>query len=386
MALKVLKYKQHDLDFISFIMPFEMLNKLSKVLVYNDQTGEGYQRKPNDTHVNRIKNDFLSKLDNFYLPTSVILGADKAFISKLLTEKNDSIELSVDKINDKIFNVVDGQHRLKGLERASESLQGEKLAIINNFQFNVVCVLTNESNRSVEVDIFVDINSKSKRVSTDLAELARFNYSIKEQSLNNDIKTLSEHVSLVVARELNEKKQHSVWNNAIKFDIHADSKLGIIGVSSFRKSITGLAKAYIISEHPDLLKLEGQELIKKCFEVSVPLAEFLYKCWEYICSEKWKGCFKQSSAINDNGEIVEIKFNKNFYLQKPPGVFPVHRIIEDLFSKSKKLEKTLEEFLLLIDSSSLTSNDWKMGGRFAGFNSQSGFNKIKDQILKIQEE
>jgi DGQHR domain-containing protein len=385
MALDVLKYKQHNLEYISFVMPFKILNKVSRVLEYNDKTGEGYQRKPNETHINRIKNDIISNLQGFLLPTSIILGVDKSVIMKFLREDSDKVVLLDEKIDNTIFNIVDGQHRLKGLEKALNTLTGNDKNIINDYSFNVICVLTDETNRSVEVDIFVDINSKSKRVSTDLAELARFNYRTKEKSLTNDLKTLSEHLALIVGRMMNERNDYLLWNNAIKFDIHADSKLGVIGVSAFRKSITGLCRLYINKEHNVLLQLNDVELIEKCSEISVPITNFIYDCWSYLQSEKWNGCFKKGSSMDDYGEIVDTYFNHNFYLQKPPGVYAIHKIIEDLYAEHGSFDLTLSAFKELIKSSKLLSSDWKMGGKFSGLNSQSGFNKIKSHILNIEE-
>ena len=106
--------------------------------------------------------------------------------------ENGLISVDFDNFKDRPFRIVDGQHRILGMQKALENIhEKDEIKKLNEYPFNIITVVTDENNRSVELDIFIDINSKGKKVSTDLAELARYNYRIKEKSIENNIANIS---------------------------------------------------------------------------------------------------------------------------------------------------------------------------------------------------
>lgn len=378
------KFYQNNQEYITFVLSFVDLFKISKVQVYNDETGEGYQRKPNETHINKIKRYILDSQD-FKLPTSIILGVDKKDLEKYLTSTDDSnmFEIDFGSIDSSIFNIVDGQHRLLGLKRAMEKADDEKRLMIENFELNSVCVLTEEGSRSVELSIFVDINSKSKRVSTDLAILADFSYKIKEKNFERDINNLAGYISLIVSRDLNENKEENIWHNAIKFNIHSDTKIGIISVSAFKKSLEGIVKALLIDMDfkQVVSSLSEKGLIEFCFSKGKEFSEIIDKVWNDIVKSKWSSCFQEDKVINDTDEIVKRYYLNKYYLQRSPGVYSIHSLFEDCLKENdNQIEKAINTFEVIIKKSRLSSESWIKGGEFSGFNSQSGFNKIKESI------
>lgn len=377
------KFEQNNQAYVTFVLSFEDLFKISKVQVYNDETGEGYQRKPNEIHINKITKYILENKD-FKLPTSIILGVDKKEFEKNLVNNNDSniVEIDFDKIESKIFNIVDGQHRLLGLGRAYKKADERKKTVIKNFELNSVCVLTEEGSRSVELSIFVDINSKSKRVSTDLAILADFSYKIKEKNFEKDINYLSGYISLIVSRDLNENKNKCVWYNAIRFNIHSDTKIGIVSVSAFKNSLDGIIKYLLIKDKykEAITSLNEDELITYCFRKAEKYSSVIEKIWDNIIRNKWSSCFKEDKVINDLDEVVKKYYLDNFYLQRSPGVFSIHYLFEECLKEYEKTSVALEHFEKIIKNSKLTSASWVKGGDFSGLNSQSGFKKIKEKI------
>ncbi len=385
MNINTIKFNQNTQAYLSFVIPFKILEQISKVLVYQKDSN-GYQRQPNDLHINRIKKFILDDINEFKLPTSIILGVDSKEVKSILIDGSENTTMNLENINNKPFRIVDGQHRILGMKRAIDSLKDEnKIKILEDYPFNVVAVVTDENNRSVELDIFIDINSKGKKVSTDLAELARYNYRIKEKSIVNNLANISEHIAMKASQLLREDKG-SVWNYAIKFDIHSQSNIGIIGVSAFRKSITGLIQKYLAKKNGyGLLELDDDNLIEACNEHANIIKNFISKCWNESVRTKWSGCFIENLKQNDFENIVKVYFTKDYYIQKPLGVKSINKLIELAIAETENLDEAYDLFNKKIESSNVTSQTWKIGGIFSGLNSEGGFKKIREMISNEKE-
>ncbi|WP_315819392.1 hypothetical protein [Paraflavitalea speifideaquila] len=83
----IIRYRQNGLSYISLVLPFEVVDAISHVLIYGIDP-DGYQRKPNKIHYNKIKRDALYD-QNFRLPTSIILGVDENTIQPLVETDQD---------------------------------------------------------------------------------------------------------------------------------------------------------------------------------------------------------------------------------------------------------------------------------------------------------
>ncbi len=380
MIIEVFKFKQNRQEYLSFIIPFSKLESISKVLVYQ-QDEDGYQRKPNDIHINKIKNFIVNDINGFKLPTSIILGIDEKEVLSYIKTKENRHFLDLDKIQKTPFRIVDGQHRILGMSKALEDPKANGFEdLLKKYPFNIISVITPENSRSIELDIFIDINSKGKKVSTDLAELARYNYEVKEKKLVKDIPNISDHIAMKTSQELRENDLGGIWYYAIKFDIHSSTNLGIIGVSAFRKSITGIIQKYLSKIDHKLLQLDDQELIDKCDEYSKIIKEFISKCWSNSVKEKWPTCFKENTMIDDFDNIVKVVYSNDYYIQKPLGAKSINKIIENSVDSTNTLEEAYEHFNDVIISSNVKNETWKVGGTFSGLNSEGGFKKIREMI------
>ncbi|RZJ47892.1 MAG: DGQHR domain-containing protein, partial [Chryseobacterium sp.] len=335
---------------------------------------DGYQRKPNKIHYNKIKNYALKEIDNFVLPTSIILGADQDYITSISKTKAENItEFEID-INKKNFRIVDGQHRIAGLREAAV-----KEAAVNNFMLNVIVVVSDPKHRSVELEIFSDINSRAKRINTDLAELARYDYQIKESDVH--IEEINMHIGIKTAHFLKEQEGDNVWQNAIKFDIHSEVSIGIIGITLFTDSIKGIIDSFIKNSPFKGDIHNGQEVIDYCQLSANEIGKFLNNVWNKIIKEKWSIAFKQDIIKNDEGDLVNILYSKDYYVQKGIGVKSLNAIISQEVSKNGFGLETQENIKKIIFNSKVKIEHWKNGGSFAGFNSESGFSKIQKMIL-----
>ena len=367
----VLKYQQGDTFYLSLVLPFAVLDEASEVKVYAIDP-DGYQRQPNPMHYNKIKNAALDKEVKFRLPTSIILGGNESVIERYLSKDlSGSWNIEIPE-GEKIFRIVDGQHRIYGLREASKKDES-----YSNYELSSIVILTPEEKKSIELEIFTDINSKSKRINTDLAELAKFDYQIKEKKIPKG--GINKHIAIKTAYHLKTDFKDGVWHYGIKFDIHSDNALGIIGVSIFSESIEKIIDRYL-NENPEYSELEGDKLIKYCSIASDSLSKFINNIWNEVIRLKWEGAFKEDIVRNEDGEIVKVFYDKNYYIQKGLGIKSLNPLIGDVVKDFGFDGDAIQLIRNIILGSKIRISHWQNGGAFSGFNSESGFKKIKEAI------
>lgn len=391
------RYSQNTQEFYNVVLPYSEIEKSSYVMEYGEFP-LGYQRKLDKKHVKNISNTLLK--DKEILPTSIILSINQSDLSKINLVSvpglgNHFFEMTIP--DEKIFRIVDGQHRLEGLKVAKESNFS-----FNDYQLNVVILVTNTGNSSLEVEIFRDINSKAKKLKTDLTQLSLYNHRLRDKKKIESSEELTEHLSIRVAHFINESsKEHVVfennpWINGIIFDIHEENPLGIIGVSAFIKSISTIVKKYIDHE----IQLKGiinlsvyeEGIIREQLDShAYILANLLVEAWTIVKNE-WKECFSEK-IVTEGNQIKYYYYNKSYYLQKTTGVNAIHSVLYDsLVYQDLIIHKgnyNLSNFHEIIKESQVNGPDWIIGGFFAGMTSQSGFKKAKNYItneIKMQRE
>lgn len=368
MKIQVLKYNQNGQEFISTVLTAGVLIKISKVLTYN-RDPEGYQRDANKAHYNKIKKYIIENQNSFILPTSIILGVDRNLIEPSLITEGGVNFLNIDE-SSKIFRIVDGQHRIEGIKKAIEE-KGE----IEDLQLPITIVLSDERRRSIELEIFSDINSKAKRINTDLAQLAKFNFEVLEESIVD----INKHISIKTAYELKEKKE-GIWANAIKFNIQSDFNIGIIGIAMFSDSLSKIVDLY--TNTVDKPALSNKLLtIEYCNNCAVFLGNFLDELWSDIIFKKWNSAFTNEISLNEFGEVINSFYSNKHYIQKGIGTNSIHSFFSEVISLHGFNEKSKKVIKEKIVGSKIKSEDWANGGPFSGYNSGSGFNKIKKILI-----
>ena len=378
MKYPAIKYKQSTFNLISTVLPFEVINNNSKTLIYGIDDG-GYQRIQDEKHYLNIKKYI--ETSNFVFPNAIILAIDEDKLNNILSNVNDQlVSIELDEKSDQIFRVVDGQHRLLGIENA---LKNDKT--LNNLMLQVSIIITPNNKRSIEMEIFSNINSKAKRLKTDLIELAKYDFRIIENKIGKS--ELNPHIAINTAYFLNENLTFdNVWQNAIKIDIHSDHKIGIIGVKAFSESIYGIVSSYINRHSEDIEKYENRELIDFSRNAAKELSSFIIEIWK-IVEKKWPKTFLEPhKTIDIDNQYKSIAYNPNFYIQKTLGCKSINYIVSDLLKQNGNLYTTnvLEDFKLIIKQSKLNDYDWFLGKTLSGISSESGFSKVS-KIIKNEE-
>ena len=378
MKIPIIEYSQNKNHLISAIIPFGALNANSHVLVYGKSSG-GYQREPDEKHFNKIKK-YVSDDSNFLFPTSIILGIDQNIASELIISENGIKYIDLeDNPENKIFRIIDGQHRIRGIEAALSNDSS-----LNNLPLNVVILKTDAKKRSQEMEIFNTINAKSKRIKVDLIKLANFEYRILENTI--DKIDLNEHLSIQVAYLFNEdSSDKNVWHNAIKFGIHEEEKIGIIGVNAFSESIKAFVAKHLVDTKDQWSKLENDLMIEFARDSAEKIKLFFAKVWEII-SEKWMSGFQEGShEIDYDFEVKKFSYNKKYYLQKTLGTKSINYLVGQIVTNENKDHnaldsRNLETFKRYLDQTKLKTSDWEMGNTFSGYSSESAFNKVTKMI------
>jgi len=364
-----LKYLQGDQEYFITVMPFSVINNISYALIYGNND-YGYQRALNPTHFKKIYKSII-KLNELISPTAIVLGVNRSEFINIENKQDNIFRLNIDESN-KIFRIIDGQHRLKGLELAAID-RGELL----DYNLSVIIMVIEDDKRRTEVRVFNDINSKAKPLKMDLTILALYKYDILEKVLEFDIK---EHVAIKVAHILNEGKyEKPIWKNAIKLDVNNSNSIGSIGFKTFYESIQAICAKLVKEE--ELINNDSLDEIFEFVDYNAKKIanELLNPCWEIIYY-KWEKCFKNAIEIS-NYEDIETFFNKDYYLQKTMGAKALNGLIFDcLKDHCEDISNAIMQFKKRIEKSMLINDDWKVGGKLAGLSSEAGFRKIKDLI------
>lgn len=133
-----------------------------KIPYFNSNTKKGYQRQPQDAHINQLANDL--KRNRTDLPTAILLNLRNRDAKQALS--NDRLDLDTLHTGSNLvtkFYVVDGQHRVLALEKLARE-DGRRWL---NFRLPFVCMIG--ASEEEEMEQFYIVNSTAKSVRTDLA-------------------------------------------------------------------------------------------------------------------------------------------------------------------------------------------------------------------------
>lgn len=145
---------------------------------FDPRTKKGYQRPPQQARINELANDLIKgRVD---LPTCILLNVRGRDARHAYSEGRLDLEAlgkagASGKKGDYHFHVVDGQHRIKALEKL---IQEEDEELWSKYEVPFVCMLGADERE--EMEQFYTINTKAKPVRTDLA------YELLTQRSNSD--------------------------------------------------------------------------------------------------------------------------------------------------------------------------------------------------------
>lgn len=359
MGYRYIQLLQGEIKMYLLKMNIEELLEESEILRYNVESKKNYQRPPIPAHYRKIAN-YLLNSDNPIMPTAILAAVG-----------NDSI---IDANGELRFTnkirIVDGQHRIMGMECLNNgytkfsSKRYEELK--NSYDFPVVLMVIEEKDSMVEVDAFININSKGQRVKTDLAEALKSQKFFKMHENEEKISVSEEYrnaIAMNVASDINES--NLFWKGLIiQPDELGKRNVQPISILAFMRAIRPMIDK-LISPRKELSK-EEQLDIEECSE------NLITEAWECVMV-KWPQCFKNEKRVFDPG----------YNICKGIGVVAIFSILADTLNT----EDSINSFREILNDSRVNDSDWIVGGNFTGFASQQGFAKIKEYILnKITKE
>jgi DGQHR domain-containing protein len=327
----------------------------------------GYQRFPNQGRIEKLKKYIQVETQSPIFPTTLLVNARSPVNFKSKSSDDDIGELEIDQ---KLY-IIDGQHRIEAFK---DMMQNESLRSKYGYMELPIVILSNFKYIE-EVEHFFIINSKQKKIKTDLAQ--RIFLELGKDDINTKLvpdKDKWQMVGVKVVDSLNNDPS-SIWYQQIILPDDASDvrREKLVSQNSFTKSLkpffTGSTKRWDFPAEGDST---GQEILKE-------LTEVLESYWRMI-----KGIYPESFTEK-----------KKSILFKTVGVFSLHLILAEYMSKHPQigLEELISDLKELFeyarDENKFTPEFWQSGNKEArekgmnagAYSSSAGHNRIAMAIL-----
>lgn len=359
---RCISFQQDGHTFYLFKIPAKDLIRIALIERYNSDEGTGYQRPPYKTHYRKIA-VYLKDKFPATLPTAILAAISPVQLEPL--PDTDEI-LICDKIR-----IVDGQHRILGLEELRRgyndagTLRYEQL--LQSYEFPVILMseqpMEGLEYSQMEVEAFININSKGKKVKTDLAESLKadtYQRSVRDQASELFLNHETEQSCTTNVIQALAKDQKSFWYNKIILGDEIDRKKPI-SITAFSKAVRPIVQLRLQNLQEDgrimTSDLESEEeMIGVCIE----------RAWG-IVRRKWPACFRQNGA----------EYDESYNICKGIGIFPIYDLLYSCIAEQGgDLEQGLAVFRSIINKSQVTASDWLVGGSFTGMSSGQASKKI----------
>lgn len=280
---------------------------------YNRENGydKGYQRRLTPNSVTKIKDYILKEVKNPLLPTSILANARERLTFEATNEPYGNLI-----INQPLY-IIDGQHRF---EAWKQLMHDDKLREeFGDYEFPVV-ILSNF--RPIkEIEQFYVVNSRQKRIKTDLAQrnFLQLAGDKNTESLIPKGKKWTLYATKIVDI-LNEQIERSIWNNRIILPSDGPDlrKRKIISQTSFVSSLSPMFVGRDI-----IFELNNEE----------PSANLILK-WAKLINSYWDVIYKIYPEAIDNMH--------DYSLMKTVGVFSLHLLLVKIIDQ-KGLKTTILE-------------------------------------------
>lgn len=333
----------------------ELLSNYS-ISSYNSAEETGYQRPPVEAHYKKIAR-YLADVDSEQiLPMSIIAAAAKNDI----TYQGNVLTI------DGKMRIVDGQHRIKAIEylrdEKSSKYRSKYEELVRHYEFPVILLITNDFDSVLEMDTFININSKGKRVSTNLAK------ELREKKMQVDLekheipltKESYENLATQVVKLLAHDTD-SIWYGRIQMGDEAGMQKPV-SIGTFARSLKKITMRVT-----DMVvrgaKVISEENAREAAERTKATVEQLWKAVQ----ERWPECFDEPKQYN---------------LLRGLGVSVVHRLFEscikakDFPDPDMMLEDAQETFVQYLNKTEIGAEEWMVGSTFTGFSSEQGYGII----------
>lgn len=309
---------------------------------------QGYQREPIRTHYTKI-GKYVAESKDALLPTAVLMNSREklSFTEDEAGSGFGNLEIK----DDTKFCIVDGQHRVYGLEYAVDELGMEEL---DNFMLPVV--IMDQVEKVEEIRHFYLVNSTQKKVRTDLADTLLKLVALKDPKTMKGLTEQGKDWKLRAVQiiETLTSDPNSVWHKRIKRPNEISRPEAVASSGSFLTSL----KPVLVSEFA----------MNEDDKVVVGWINSFWHALEDLMPE----------AFTDPKDSV---------IQKTPGMYTLHMVLPYIlylcsrandFSKAKMIE------ILRKDPDHFEDpNFWASGGDGAAhYNSVGAFRMLATDIKK----
>ena len=335
-----------------------------------DGIEDGYQRPLTPISVTKIKDYILKEVKNPLLPTSILVNARDRLKFEAINDPYGYLTI------DQPLFIIDGQHRF---EAWKQLMHDEKLReVLGDYEFPVVILSGFEQIK--EIEQFYVINSRQKRIKTDLAQrnFLKLAGNKNTESIIPERSKWTLYATKIVDI-LNEQINDSIWHDRIILPSDGSDlrKRKIISQASF---VSSLKPMFI-----------GRDAIFAINDDELPK---LIKKWADLVNSYWDTVYKIYPEAIDNLH--------DYSLMKTVGVFSLHLLLvkiinqkglkdtildpkvqTDILKESKeKIEEAKKHTFKLDFWRSKVSDIKKDRGEYAGsYSSSVGHNKIVARIF-----
>ena len=338
MRIKAWPFEQQGKKMYCAVMAASDLTNKTQVDVWKVNNPDGYQRAPEESRAKAFSRFIASEI------------SPPALVTNIREKDKDKVKVGdgwLEIPEDVTIWLVDGQHRVRGLQMLLES--SDKQAAIE-----IPVIITLGQSVYEEAKQFVIVNRTQKKVRTDLGE--RFlQRAVKEEGLVNLInKGMMRGIewipTAIAVADLLYKNEQSVWYNKIRLP---NEPRGNTSVS--QKSFTDSLKPLINPDGPLAGKPEDT------------IAAIINRYWDAI------------------HEVCPVPFDdaESYVMQRTMGVFVLHSILPRILIKLRIDEPTKDDFLVLLNkmNSMKNQNKWHKEGEFGRLAGQKGFALVKIDLL-----
>jgi DGQHR domain-containing protein len=273
-----IKFKINGKIVYSFVAKVKDLLEVCYVMrKFNEETG--YQRSLNYKRIKEIS-DNINNQKIIAFPNSIIVHSEEKLNLDNIKLPN-SVKIRMPKYYCKL-RVIDGQHRLLGFSKVKESILNDSYLPVIAFED-----LTNLE----ELKLFVDINSKQKKVDSNLVYLLKCNY-----SWNSDQKEYYEKIAVKIILQLND---HGPLANKIYTGMVKEKNKGRLSLSTL---VTILINNGFIKKKNSL--------------------------WQNEYNDEMNPEIKMKEIINTiNSELYDFKINDELFFFQNMGLRMIFRLI-----------------------------------------------------------
>lgn len=331
-----------------------------------DLKDQGYQRQLSKTAVDKIKNFILVETKNPLLPTAILANSRCALDFQ---ESKDCKDFGTLIVNSPLY-IIDGQHRFEAWKSMMESLSLQE--DWGDYEFPLI-ILSNFKEYQ-EIEQFFVINSRQKRIKTDLAQRHLLELAKREETSNLISEKDRWQLYATKIVDLLNEQIDGVWNGKIILpsDVQDERKVKIITQSSFVSSL----KPFFTSKNSPFFDLSIEKVDGNRVET-----------WAKLIAIYWKNIEMIYPDAVDNF--------REYSLMKTVGTFSLHLLLQKEYARieSKELNKAIGAAIKDLERASkidFTNYFWKSNvpssikeqGKYAGaFSNSAGHNRIAASIL-----